>query len=194
MTEWNPSGDGGQERSAQSPPWAGQPPYGPQPSYPAPGYGAPNYPAYGAGPGAPSGYGQPGAGYGPYGPPGGNGMGPIGQIRGTGMTIFLVVITLGIYSWYWWYQVHAEMKRHSGQGLDGPIALVLAIFVSIIMPFLTSDEVANLYERQGRQTPVGAATGLWYFPGILILVGPIIWFVKTNGALNEYWRSMGAQG
>jgi hypothetical protein len=34
-------------------------------------------------------------------------------------------------------------------------------------------------------------TGLWYFPGVLILVGPIVWFVKTNGALNDYWRSQG---
>ncbi len=37
-------------------------------------------------------------------------------------------------------------------------------------------------------------TGLWYFPGSLILVGPIIWFVKTNNALNDYWRSVGAAG
>ena len=36
-------------------------------------------------------------------------------------------------------------------------------------------------------------TGLWYFPGMLILIGPIVWFVKTNGALNNYWRSMGAR-
>ena len=40
--------------------------------------------------------------------------------------------------------------------------------------------------------PVSAATGLWYFPGMLILIGPIIWFVKTNGALNDYWKSQGA--
>ena len=37
-------------------------------------------------------------------------------------------------------------------------------------------------------------TGLWVFPGIFILVGPFIWFSKTNGALNDYWRSLGAQG
>ncbi|MEJ7628811.1 MAG: hypothetical protein WKF54_04395 [Nocardioidaceae bacterium] len=37
-----------------------------------------------------------------------------------------------------------------------------------------------------------ATTGLWVIPGILIIVGPIIWFVKVNGALNDYWRSLGA--
>jgi hypothetical protein len=29
---------------------------------------------------------------------------------------------------------------------------------------------------------------------LLPLIGSIIWFVKTNGALNAYWRSVGAQG
>jgi hypothetical protein len=35
-------------------------------------------------------------------------------------------------------------------------------------------------------------TGLWYIPGFMLLVGPIIWFAQTNNALNAYWRSVGA--
>lgn len=120
--------------------------------------------------------------------------GPIGQVRGTGLTILLYIVTLGIYGWFWYYKVHDEMKRHSGEGLGGGIALVLAIFVGIAMPYVTANEVGSLYKRAGRAAPVSAATGLWSFPGIFILVGPIIWFVKTNGALNDYWRSLGATG
>jgi hypothetical protein len=41
--------------------------------------------------------------------------------------------------------------------------------------------------------PVSGATGLWYFPGMFILVGPLVWFVKTNGALNAYWRAHGVR-
>ncbi len=74
------------------------------------------------------------------------------------------------------------------------VALILAIFVSIVMPYLTSAEVGGLYKRRGQKEPVSGVTGLWYFPGMFILVGPIIWFVKTNGALNDYWKSLGAQG
>ncbi len=44
---------------------------------------------------------------------------------------------------------------------------------------------------QTPQKPVSGATGCWYIPGFLILVGPFIWFAKTNGALNEYWASFG---
>ncbi len=129
----------------------------------------------------------------PYGQPMPGQLGPVGQVRGTGMAILLSIVTLGIYSWYWYFKTHEEMKRHTGDGLGGGLALVLAIFVGIVMPYITSAEVGAMYERTGRARPVSAATGLWYVPGILILVGPIIWFVKTNGAINRYWESLGAQ-
>jgi hypothetical protein len=89
--------------------------------------------------------------------------------------------------------VHDEMRRHKGTGIGGVIALVIALLVGIAMPYITSSEVGELYARRGQPKPVSGWTGLWIFPGALILVGPIIWFVKTNNALNEYWRSLGAQ-
>lgn len=123
--------------------------------------------------------------------------GPVGRIRPTGMAIFLFVITLGIYSWFWFYYTFDELKRHKGDGLGGGMALllmVLGIFVGVtglVLPFLSSSEVGQLYERRGQQKPVSGLTGLWYFPGIFIIVGPIVWFVQTNGALNRYWESLG---
>jgi len=118
--------------------------------------------------------------------------GPVGKIRSTGLCIVLALVTLGIYTIFWFYAVHNEMKRHSNQGLDGGIAAVLAFFVGIVMAYITPNDVGNLYELRGMRKPVSAATGLWYFPGIFILIGPIIWFVKTNGSINSYWRSLGA--
>jgi hypothetical protein len=91
-------------------------------------------------------------------------VGPLGHPRPTGVTILLVLVTFGIWGIVWWYQVH----------------------------FISSYEVAGLYQRSGRPSPVSALTGLWYFPGMFILVGPFIWFVQTNNALNEYWVSLGA--
>ena len=84
------------------------------------------------------------------------------------------------------------MKRHTGRGLGGTIALVISVVAGIAMPYLTSNEVGSLYESHGRAKPVSGLTGLWNFPGIFLLVGPIIWFVKTNGALNTDWRNLGA--
>jgi len=127
-------------------------------------------------------------GYGPQ-----SAGGPIGKVRGTGMCIFLTVITLGIYTLVWYYQTHEEMKRHTGQGLGGTLALVIALLVGIASPYLVSNEVGSLYERRGQAKPVSGLTGLWYFPGVFLLVGPLVWFVQTNGALNAYWRSLGAR-
>ncbi len=116
----------------------------------------------------------------------------IGRVRGTGSCILLTVVTLGFYSWYWFYAVHSEMKAHKGTGLGGGVGLLLAIFITVVMPFITSQEVGELYERHGLAKPVSAVTGLWNFPGSFLIIGPLVWFIKTNGALNAYWRSQGA--
>jgi Domain of unknown function (DUF4234) len=119
--------------------------------------------------------------------------GPVGLIRPTGITILLFIVTLGIWGFIYYYQVFEELRRHTGRGLGGVIGLLIAIFFGVINPFLLSNEVGALYEDSGRPKPVSALTGLWYFPGMLILVGPFIWFVQTNNALNDYWRSLGAR-
>lgn len=176
-------------------PQAGYPQPGhPQPGYPPPEYAQPGYPQPGQ---ALQGYPQPGYGgqpaYAPGYPMAPHGGGPIGQVRSTGLCILLTIVTLGIYPLVWYYQVHEEMKRHSGTGLGGVLALVLAFFIGIVMPYLTSAEIGELYARRGQEKPVSGLTGLWYFPGAIIIVGPIIWFVQTNAAINNYWRSLGAQ-
>jgi hypothetical protein len=115
--------------------------------------------------------------------------GPAGTVRSTGTCILLFVVTLGIYGLYWYFKSHDEMKRYSGEGLGGGLALLIGFLLGIVMVFLSPMEVGRLYERRGQPAPVSALTGLWI---LLPLVGGIIWFVKTNGALNDFWRSVGA--
>jgi hypothetical protein len=155
--------------------------YGQQPVYAPQGqYGQP----------APGVYGQPMPQVPvPYGRP----LGPVGKIRSTWAVIGLSIITLGIYSLYYYFSTHEEMKQHSGDGVGGAIGLVLAMFtLGLVTPFVLPNEVGNLYARQGRSRPVSAATGLWMLLGSFILIGPLVWLIKTNGALNAYWRSLGA--
>jgi Domain of unknown function (DUF4234) len=166
--------------SESTPPPAAPPPPSGQPQVPPP------YPTYAESAA------QAGLTPQPYG--GSEQLGPVGQVRGTGFAILLAIVTFGIYSCYWYYKTHSEMKAHTGQGIGGGLALVLTLLVGVVMPFITSSEVGTLYSRRGQPAPVSAMTGLWYFPGVFILVGPIVWFVKTNGALNDYWRAQGATG
>ena len=143
---------------------------------------------YGAPPVAPY---PPGDAVAAYGAP--LGLGPRGEVRSTGTCILLTIVTLGFYTWYWFYKTHDEMKRHSGQGIGGGLALVLAIFLGFVIPFFTSSEVGSLYARRGQREPVTAATGLWFLLlGWFFLIGAIVWFVKTNDALNKYWESVAA--
>ncbi len=174
--------------SPPPPPDAGQPdagqPYGGQPGYGRPGYPQQEVPQQG--------YAQPmpaPPGYAQYARP----QGPVGRIRPTGMIILLFFVTLGIWGFVYYFQTHEEMKRHTGEGLGGVLALVIAIIFGLVSPFLLSNEVGQLYERRGQEKPVSALTALWFFPGIFILVGPFVWFVQTNNALNAYWASLGVR-
>lgn len=117
------------------------------------------------------------------------GRGPIGEPRSAGTVVILSLITLGIYNIYWQYKVFQEMKDYSGQGIGGGIALVLAVFVGFVNPFIMGSEIANIYRTEGQEPPVSAATGAWI---LLPLVGFIIWIVKCQGALNDLWVAHGA--
>ena len=111
-----------------------------------------------------------------------------GSPRSVGIVILLYIVTLGIYGLYWYYVTHDEMKRETGEGLGGGIALLITIFAGIVMPFITANEVGRMYEKAGHAKPVSAATGFWVFPGALIIIGPFIWVAKVQGALNRYWE------
>ena len=85
-------------------------------------------------------------------------------------------MTLGIYSYVYNYQVHDEMKRHTGRGLGGGIALLLSLLAGVAMPFLTPNEVGALYTRRGDKPPV-RANDLSTGQGVGL-------------ALNRYWQSL----
>ncbi|TQN42183.1 uncharacterized protein DUF4234 [Blastococcus colisei] len=119
--------------------------------------------------------------------------GGVGQVRTTGLQMLLFVVTFGVWGYVYFFQTHDEMKRHTGDGIGGVPALLLSLFFGMASPFLLSHEVGRLHERSGRRKPVSALTALWFFPGIFLLVGPVVWFVLTNRALNDHWRSLGAR-
>jgi Domain of unknown function (DUF4234) len=115
--------------------------------------------------------------------------GPIGKPRGIGMTVLLFFITLGIYGFFWNYYVFKELKDYSGNGIGGGVAVLLWFIFSPINFFLLPSEIKNVYEAEGRQSPVKPIIGLWF---LLPIIGWIIWLVKVQGAQNELWVSKGA--
>ena len=111
----------------------------------------------------------------------------IGKQRSTGTAILLAIVTLGIYALVWVYSTAKEMKQFTGSGLGGGLSLLIYILISPVTFFLHASEVGSLYTRAGAPPPVTGKTGLWV---LLPLAGPIVWFVKVNGALNTFWQGV----
>jgi hypothetical protein len=49
-------------------------------------------------------------------------------------------------------------------------------------------EVEKAYRDEGREPPITTIWGLWF---LLPLIGPIIWYVRIQNALNDYWTLHG---
>lgn len=124
-------------------------------------------------------------------PSGGSGLGPsslLGKRRSIGLVILLSIITCGIWTFVWAYQNGDELKRWSGQGIGGVGYLIITILVSPVTMFLMAGEVEELYRRDGKEPPITTIWGLWF---LLPLIGNIIWYVRIQNAINDYWTAHG---
>ena len=114
---------------------------------------------------------------------------PLGHRRGIGFGILLYVVTFGLYGWYWVFKTQEETKEHTGEGLGGVLGLVVWILISAVSAFVIPSEIGKMYARDGRSAPISGWSGLWLFPGGILVVPAIVWFVKVQGALNRYWAA-----
>ena len=115
--------------------------------------------------------------------------GPLGNPRSIGIVILLTIVTLGIWTIVWSYQNGDELKRHTGQGLGGVAYLFITLLISPVTMFLMASEVEQLYRREGKEPPITTIWGLWF---LLPLIGNIIWYVRIQKSINDYWTSHGA--
>ena len=93
---------------------------------------------------------------------------------------------------YWVYKTQEETKQHTGEGLGGVLGLVIWLVVGAVSAFVIPSEIGKMYQKDGQQPPVTGITGLWLFPGAILVIPAIVWFVKVQGSLNRYWESKGA--
>lgn len=118
--------------------------------------------------------------------------GPVGQQRGIGFGILLFIVTFGFYGLYWVYKTQEEVKQRTGEGLGGVVGLVIWIVIGAVSAFVIPSEVGKMYAKDGAAPPVTGWTGLWLFPGGVLIVPAVVWFVKIQGSLNRYWAGAGA--
>jgi hypothetical protein len=114
-----------------------------------------------------------------------------GVFYNKGLTILLMIVTLGIWGIFWTYRTQEDLKKYNGDGLGGVLGIVIYLLLSIVLMFTIPNEIKNMYERDGQQSPVSAIWGLWF---LLPIIGHIIWYLKVQNALNDFWRAKGALG
>jgi hypothetical protein len=112
-----------------------------------------------------------------------------GVYYSTGVTILLMIVTLGIWGFFWTYRTNEDLKRYNGDGLGGVLGIVIYLLISIVLMFTIPNEIEKLYQRDGRQSPISTVWGLWF---LLPLIGNIIWYIKVQRVLNEFWASKGS--
>ena len=111
-----------------------------------------------------------------------------GPYHSTGLVILLTIVTCGIWSIVWSYRTGDDLQRYNGEGLGGVVSLIVAILLSGVLMFTIPSEIEKMYQRDGREAPVNTMWGLWF---LLPIVGNIIWYVKVQEALNDFWLSKG---
>lgn len=124
----------------------------------------------------------------PSAPPVG-GPGPVGQPRSIAVVLLLTIVTFGIWTVVWSFQNGKELKQHARTGLGGIAYLLITLFISPATMFLMASEVEQLYRREGKRPPITTIWGLWF---LLPLIGNLIWYVRIQSALNDYWTAHGA--
>ena len=107
-----------------------------------------------------------------------------------GLTILLMIVTCGIWGIFWTYRTQEDLKKYNGDGLGGVLGIVIYLLLSVVLMFTIPNEIKNMYERDGRESPVSAVWGLWF---LLPIVGLFIWYFKVQHALNDFWLSKGSQ-
>ena len=106
------------------------------------------------------------------------------------LVILLEIVTCGIWGIFWTYRTNEDLKKYNGDGLGGVLGLVIYILLAVVLMFTIPSEIEKMYQRDGRESPVSPLWGLWV---LLPIIGNIIWYLKVQSSLNEFWISKGAR-
>ena len=106
----------------------------------------------------------------------------------------LVLITLGIYGFYWYYKVNEEIKRYTGDETISASRSLLAVipgFLLIVPPFIayynTANHIVRMQEQRGLASQIS--------PALVVILGLVIWIgmaAYVQEHLNRVWESAAA--
>src|SRR5215208_8201111 len=132
---------------------------------------------------------------------------PTAKIRNPVAVPALIVVTLGIYGIYWWYQINREMvdlgRARNADGLgDNPTKSLLAVFpgfLLIVPPYIslynTVKRIQRAQEVTTGQTTLNGMIVLWLIiAGFIVGVAGLVVPGYIQAELNKAWAAVGAAG
>ena len=121
-------------------------------------------------------------------PTSGADTGPLGKPRSIGLVILLTIMTFGVWTLVWSFQNGSELKAPHEPGSAASAYLLITLFIAPVTMFLMASEVEQLYRREGKEPPITTIWGLWF---LLPIIGNLIWYVRIQKSLNDYWTAHG---
>jgi hypothetical protein len=56
-----------------------------------------------------------------------------GAFYSVGLTILLMIVTLGIWGFFWTYRTNEDLQKYNRSGLGGVVGVILYIFVVVVV-------------------------------------------------------------
>ena len=98
-------------------------------------------------------------------------MNPQIKYRSMGKQVLLVIVTCGIYTFYWFYQISTELKENAKDPLASPALWTVLLFV----PFgaiYSYYKFGELYERWSPDH-----FNKWLLFVLYLVFAPAVWFI-----------------
>jgi len=123
------------------------------------------------------------------------GTGATAKIRSPLAVAIFVLITLGIYSWFYWYFINREMRDYGrAKGTDelgtspGTSVLAVTLGALIIVPAIVS--IVKTFGRVQKTQRLAGETPLngWIALILIIVISPAFYAYLQSG-LNGAWRA-----
>ena len=114
-----------------------------------------------------------------------------GEVRNPMATWLLVIVTCGLYGWYWWYTMATELKNYLGKEELNPVMDVGLCFVCFLYMYYLPIKYGKLIQEAQQRAGMANAEdqGVMFLLMTFFLCG--FGYSKMQEELNKIWEAPG---
>ena len=115
--------------------------------------------------------------------------GYIGKSRSGIVVLLLGLVTFGIYTYYWYYQIMEDINRASGEQRINSVGLLIGSIICFPIIFVVlykvDKELSRLSQEEGTHYKENFL--LWLLLTIFCGIGTLVALFQICGAYNQIW-------